>query len=150
MLRLGDGPWLLLESPFGPTGPELERVVGDLLGRGHRILLAHPERSPALRDHPRRLRALVELGAGCSITAGALEGRFGSAAAWSALELLRDGLVLSVDSDAHDAEHRPPGLTAGIAAAAERLPSVAAAAELLTTANGAAIVAGAPLPSESA
>ena len=77
LLRLGDGPWLLLESPFGPAGPELERVVGDLLGRGHRILLAHPERSPALRDHPRRLRALAELGVGCSITAGALEGRFG-------------------------------------------------------------------------
>lgn len=51
-LRLGGGPWLLLECPYGAAGPELERVVGDLIDRGHRILLAHPERSPALRDRP--------------------------------------------------------------------------------------------------
>ena len=148
-LRLGGGPWLLLESPFGAAGPELERVVDDLMARGHRILLAHPERSPALRDRPQRLRALVERGARCSITAASLEGRFGPAAQWSALELLRSGLGHSVDSDAHDAYGRPPGLRDGMAAAIARLPGLEAEAERLTTAAGAAILAGDPLPGET-
>lgn len=142
-LHLGGGPWLLLESPYGAAGPELERVVDELLGRGHRILLAHPERSPALRDRPRRLRELVDDGVRCSVTAASLEGRFGAQAQWSALELLREGLAHSVDSDAHDAHARPPGLAAGIAAALDRLPALDV--DALTTSNGAAIIEGGAL-----
>jgi protein-tyrosine phosphatase len=149
-LRLGGGPWLLLESPYGAAGPELERVVGDLIDRGHRILLAHPERSPALRDRPQRLQALVEQGVRCSITAASLEGRFGLPAQWSSLELLRAGLAHSVDSDAHDVVARPPGLAAGMAAAVARLPALEAKAERLTASVGAAILAGDPLPGEPA
>jgi protein-tyrosine phosphatase len=145
-LSLGDGPWLLLESPYGAAGPELERVVDGLLGRGHQILLAHPERSPALRDRPQRLRSLVERGVCCSITAASLEGRFGQAAQWSALELVRSGLAHSVDSDAHDAVNRPPGLYAGMAAAVERLPALEAEVERLTATTPAAMLAGEPLP----
>lgn len=144
-LHLGDGPWLLLESPYGAAGPELERVVEDLLERGHLILLAHPERSPALRDHPRRLRELVDRGVRCSVTAASLEGRFGPPAQWSALELLRGGMAHSVDSDAHDTRMRPPGLGGGMQAAIARLPMLEAQAERLTTTTGAAILDGAPL-----
>ena len=105
-------------------------------------MLAHPERSPALRDRPRRLRALVERGVRCSITAASLEGRFGPAPQWSSLELLRDGLAHSIDSDAHDAQLRPPGLRAGVAAAVARLPAIEAATERLTTSVAAAMLAG--------
>lgn len=132
-LRLGGGPYLLLESPFGPVGPELERSVDELMARGHSILLAHPERSTAFRDHPLRLRRLVARGVRCSITAGAFEARFGDATRWFALELLRDGLVHSIDSDAHDAELRPPGLRAGIVAAARHVPALEHDADRLTT-----------------
>jgi protein-tyrosine phosphatase len=145
-LHLGDGPWLLLECPLEPAGMELERAVEALMERGHEILLAHPERSPSLRDRPARLRALVERGARCSITAAALEGRFGPAAGWSALELLRAGLVHSIDSDAHHATGRPPGLEGGVRAALERLPALAGTMRRLTTDIPAAILAGEPLP----
>jgi protein-tyrosine phosphatase len=113
--------------------------------RGYRVLLAHPERAPAFLARPQRLRALVESGALCSITASALEGRFGDAARWFGLELLRDGLVHSVDSDAHDAVGRPPGLSAGIAAAAAVLPAIAERAGWLTREAPAALLADAPL-----
>ena len=69
-----------------------------------------------------RLRALVEQGALCSITAGAFSGRFGQGPRWFALELMRDGLVHSVDSDAHNLLGRPPGLREGLLDAAETLP----------------------------
>ncbi len=41
-LALGGGPYLLVESPFSPAIGAFEPLVLDLLGRGHRVLLAHP------------------------------------------------------------------------------------------------------------
>jgi len=146
-LTLGDSSCLLLESPLAPVvGAVFERCVDELQGRGYRILLAHPERAPAFLARPGRLRALVEAGALCSVTAGALTGSFGAAPGWYALELLRDGLVHSVDSDAHHATGRPPGLRQGLQAAAEKLPELTARAGWLTTEAPAALLADAPLP----
>jgi len=143
-LTLGDSSCLLLESPLTPAvGPVFERCVEDLQGRGYRVLLAHPERAPAFLSRPQRLQALVEGGALVSITASALEGRFGQAARWYGLELLRDGLVHSVDSDAHDAVGRPPGLNAGMAAAGAVLPGINTAR--LTREVPAALLADDPL-----
>jgi protein-tyrosine phosphatase len=45
-----------------------------------------------------------------SITAGALVGRFGGTVERYAHELVRDGLVHNVASDAHDTRRRPPGM----------------------------------------
>jgi protein-tyrosine phosphatase len=146
-LALGGRRYLLLESPHEPAGALLERTVSDLLARGHGILLAHPERSPVFQDRPARLRELVGEGALTSITAGALEGHFGAASQWFALELLRDGLVHSLASDAHHVVGRPPGLQAGLAAAAQHLPAVIDQARWLTYDAPAAILAGeAPPP----
>ena len=145
-LSLGGGPYLLVESPYEPMGLELERTLSALAERGYGIVLAHPERCPAFLDRPQRLRALIERGALCSVTAGALSGRFGGASRWFALELLRDGLAHSVDSDAHDVAGRPPGLRAGLAAAAEQLPGLDAVVPWLAEAMPAAILAGDPLP----
>jgi protein-tyrosine phosphatase len=144
-LTLGGGSCLLLEAPLEPVvGPEFERCAELLWDRGYRLLLAHPERAPAFRDDPRRLHALVEAGACCSVTAASLAGGFGDAARWFGLELVRDGFAHSVDSDAHHAKLRPPGLQQGLAAAAAVLPSLRA--EWLAHDVPAALLAGGPLP----
>jgi protein-tyrosine phosphatase len=145
-LALGHGDNLLLETPHGPAGDAFERTVDDLMARGYGIVLAHPERSPAFQDRPTRLRGLVSAGALCCVTSGALEGHFGAASQWFGLELLRDGLVHAVASDAHAATGRPPGLRAGLVAAASHLPGIAAQTRWLTTDGPAAILAGEPLP----
>jgi protein-tyrosine phosphatase len=145
-LSLGGGPYLLIESPFEPIGPELERTLASLRERGHGVVLAHPERCPAFLDRPQRLRALVDAGMLCSVTAGALAGRFGAASRWFALELLRDGLAHSVDSDAHDAARRPPGLREGLAAAAAQLPGLERLVPWLAETMPDAILNGDPLP----
>ena len=146
-LCLGSSACLLLETPLEPViGPQFERCAEMLWERGYRVLLAHPERAPAFRDDPRRLRALVERGALCSVTAASLAGGFGSAARFFGLELVRDGLAHSVDSDAHHAELRPPGLGEGLAAAVAMVPAVAARAEWLATELPAALLADQQLP----
>lgn len=115
-LRLGGGPWLLVECPLGPA-PGLEQGLGVLRMQGHRIVLAHPERCPDFQREPQRLAELVTLGMVTAVTASAFTGHFGKTVQRFAFELLRRGLVHSVASDAHDAVRRPPALASELAKA---------------------------------
>ncbi len=140
-LGLGGGPWLLVEPPFTAVAVGLESIVSRLQRQGHRVVLAHPERSPALQGDLRTLRALADGGVVLSITAGALTGDFGSTVRRFALELAREGLIHNVTSDAHDSVKRPPRL-----AAAVEQDGLAPLAEWLTELVPAAIIAGEELP----
>jgi protein-tyrosine phosphatase len=146
-LALGGGPYLLVESPFSPVVGDFEPIVLDLLMRGHRVLLAHPERCPAFQRDPARLERLVDGGVLVQITAGSMAGGFGSTVRRFTAALLRDGLVHAVASDAHDAVKRPPGLNFGFTAIEHReLPGIGAHQAWLTEAAPRAILDGAPLP----
>lgn len=140
-LALGDGPWLLVEPPFSPSIAGIEAVIDSLLLGGHRLLLAHPERSPSLARDPERLRPYVDAGMLCQVTAGSLTGDFGRTVQKAARQMVDGGLAQVLASDAHDVARRPPGLTE--AAATLHDPELAA---WLTTAVPAAIVAGEPIP----
>jgi protein-tyrosine phosphatase len=108
------GGWLLIEPPFTPVVTGLDSLIYSLQRDGYRILLAHPERAGAFHRDRAMLEALVAAGVYTSITAGSLVGRFGKPVRRFALELVRDGLVHNVASDAHDAVRRPPGVAAEI------------------------------------
>jgi protein-tyrosine phosphatase len=99
-LTLGDGPWILLECPFSPVASTLYLLVRDLQRRGFRVLLAHPERSPAFQSEPTRLARLIDSGALAQVTAGAVVGDFGAAVRRTALRFLEAGLVQVLASDA--------------------------------------------------
>ena len=107
---LGGGSWLLVEPPFTEVATGLDSIVRDLLRRGHRVLLAHPERCHALRRDPRMLESLIRDGVLTSITAGSLVGHFGSEVRRFSQQLARDGMIHNVASDAHDHSQRPPGI----------------------------------------
>jgi protein-tyrosine phosphatase len=107
-LRLGGGPWLLVEPPTASVEADVEGLVMALLDQGHRVLLAHPERCPAFRRDPGTLASLVGEGVLASVTTASLRGHFGEEVARFALELLRSELVQNVASDAHHHELRPP------------------------------------------
>src|SRR3954454_24032068 len=109
-LALGGGPWLLVESPLTPSAGRFDHALHHLQSRGHRILLAHPERCPAFQREPERLASLVHAGMLTSITAGALVGRFGTTVQRYAHELVTDELVHNVAPDPHDTRGRPPGM----------------------------------------
>src|SRR5262249_34864549 len=103
-LSLGGGGWLLLECPLtmalSPGFPALARM---LASRGHRILLAHPERCPAFLQSPTLLEELVADGMLAQVTARSLRNRFGKAAQAAALRWTDQGLVHVVASDGHGA-----------------------------------------------
>lgn len=140
-LRLGGGPWLLVEAPLSPaaTGVDaLFRAVGD---RGHRILVAHPERCPDFQRRPEALRGLVEDGMLVQVTAGAFAGRFGNTVRRFALELAAERLVHDVASDAHGPHGRAPSLRPELEGAGLRAWTV-----WLTEGVPAALLAGTELP----
>jgi len=139
-LALGGGPWLLIEAPLRP-GVALMPTVRALLDRGHRVLIAHPERSPLLQRDPEALHALVHAGAATQITAASFAGHFGRTVRDYAEQMLEAGLVHSVASDAHDTSRRPPGIAEPLAAA-----GLAELTPLLAHEVPAAILAGDPLP----
>ena len=145
-LRLGAGDWLLAEAPLGAAAVGFDSALHALAGGGHRIVLAHPERSPLFHSEPELLRRFVAGGMLTSVTAGALAGRFGSTVKRFALWMLEEDLVHNVASDAHDARRRPPGLRAGLEAAEAELPGVVERAEWMTVSVPDAILAGKPIP----
>jgi protein-tyrosine phosphatase len=145
-LGLGGGEWLLAECPLSANAMGFDAALLAIAGRGHRIVLAHPERSPMLQKDPELLRRLVGDGMLTSITAGALLGRFGSTVKRFALWMLEEDLVHNVASDAHDARRRPPGMREALAAADAELPGVAERVEWLTLSVPRAILDGGSIP----
>lgn len=136
-LRLGASAWLLIEPPFTPVATGLHETVLGLQDRGHRVLLAHPERCPAIQRDPGLLESLVAAGVLTSVTAGSLAGRFGEQVRRFALSLFEQGLVHNVASDAHDDVDRAPGMAQEIERA-----GLGALTDWLTAAVPAAILEG--------
>lgn len=142
MLCLGSGDYLLVESPYRSIDIDLEGIVWDLQSRGFKPVLAHPERCPIFQRDPDRLARLVNGGVLCSITAASLAGRFGSTVRRFSLELMYDGLVHDVASDAHDHLHRPPDLLDGFESAEADIPGIRGQANWFTVTAPVAIVTG--------
>lgn len=140
-LRLGHGPYLLVECPFTPSAVGFEFLLEALLARGNQILLAHPERSPAFQHEPDLLERLVARGMLAQVTAGSLSGGFGRTVRDFAHRLVRDGLVHVIASDAHSVDRRPPSILDALDE-----EGYAAQAGWFTDAVPSAILDGSPIP----
>lgn len=145
-LRLGGGDWLLVECPLSVAAIGFDQVLYELQARGHRVVLAHPERSPALHREPHKVEALVGAGMLAQITAGSLTGQFGSTVKRFTHELIEQGLVHNLASDAHDAIRRPPAIAAAIEAVCDELQGAELHAQWWTRDVPEAILGGAPIP----
>jgi protein-tyrosine phosphatase len=140
-LALGEGPWLLLECPLSRAlAAGFPTAARGLARRGHRVLLAHPERSPVFQRDPDALEDLVAEGMLTQVTAGALTGRFGRTVRDFARRLVGAGLVHVVASDAHGRD-RPVSIAAELDAA-----GLAELAPWLADAVPAALLAGSEPP----
>ncbi len=141
-ITLGGTDCLLLECPFTDAGDLVANLVAHLQGLGFRILLGHPERSPAFLRAPDRLAELVAHGAYAEVTAGALIGAFGRTVRRGAWTLVERELVHVLASDAHDAIKRPPLAPDALVQAGLS----AALVEHLTVTAPAALLAGEEVP----
>ena len=145
-LCLGEGRYVLVESPYTRAPSLLETALSSLRRRGFRPVLAHPERSVTfLRDRP-RLEALIERGVLCSVTAMSVEGAFGTEIREFTMDLLASGLVHNIASDAHDARRRAPGFGPALERMKETLDGAAEGAGWFVEDAPRAICEGRELP----
>ena len=96
-VALGDGNWILLEPAPGPLDESLLRRVAHLADRGHRTIVAHPERHLSA-DMFERMAALVAEGALIQATADFF---LRENMAKGMLAMAERGLVHVLSSDAH-------------------------------------------------
>jgi protein-tyrosine phosphatase len=140
-VALGGGAWILLEPAPGPLGASLTRRVELLAERGHRALIAHPERHLSA-DMFKRIEQLIEVGALIQATADYFLREEMSA---GMLALASAGLVHVLSSDAHSSHGGRP---VHISAALERLAGLETLAphlDWITETAPRAIVTGEPL-----
>jgi protein-tyrosine phosphatase len=103
-VALGAGRWILLEPAPGPLSDTLIARVGHLAERGHRALIAHPERHLSA-DMYERIAALINEGALVQATADFfLRERFADGMRM----LAEQGLVHVLSSDAHSSHGGRP------------------------------------------
>ncbi len=138
LLALGGGSYVLLELPWTSATSGALSALSAFAGRGYRIVLAHPERSPMLQRDDGLVAELVQSGALCCLDVGSLTERSDRRTRSMAWKLLADGLVHAIASDCHDAERRPPRL----ASVLERAGLHADQIDYFTRQAPAAILAG--------
>lgn len=112
LLTLGDsGRYLLVELPADFIPQYTGRVIFELLIQGVVPVVAHPERNAGFIKDPSLLYELIARGALTQVTAGSINGRFGSGAAAAARLFLEHGCAHFIASDAHSPRGRAPVLT---------------------------------------
>ncbi len=145
-LCLGEGCYLLVETPHTQAPSLLETALFDLQLRGFRPVLAHPERSITFLRDRARLERLVEHGIVCSVTAMSVAGGFGTAVKAYTLGMFGAGLVHNIASDAHDASRRPPGFLSALDVLEGAFDCSREELAWFTDGVGRAVVAGRELP----
>lgn len=139
------GVYVLIETPYGPLPPAFEdRLFDYVTVHDMRVVLAHPERSPAFQKDPKRLAALVNRGVLVQVTAPSMLSRRRSRSRKLAMRLISEELAHVIASDAHGpGAPRPPALDQAVQVAAGVNPR---RAEWMVTAAPAALLRGEPLP----
>ncbi|WOD10904.1 CpsB/CapC family capsule biosynthesis tyrosine phosphatase [Halopseudomonas laoshanensis] len=112
---------MLLEFPHGSIPFGAEQMTRWLLSRGVMPMIVHPERNKGFMQQPARLRPFIQQGCLLQLTAGSVAGSFGEPAQGLALDLIKQGVVTILASDAHNLVHRPPDMQPGLEVAMEIL-----------------------------
>jgi protein-tyrosine phosphatase len=102
--------YLLVEFPEVTLFQGIEQVFSNLMSVGLTPIVTHPERNHHLAADIPRLRRWVAKGIPLQITAQSLLGKFGPERTRWCFQMLNEGQVHFVASDAHDLVNRPPRL----------------------------------------
>lgn len=107
-LPLGPSHYYLLEPSFTDSAEALFHCLDQLLAQGRQIILAHPERIPAVRDMGFAIAELVRQGLKIQVNIGSLLGKFGADSKQAGLNLIAGNCAHYLASDAHGVESRKP------------------------------------------
>jgi protein-tyrosine phosphatase len=97
---------LLFDIPLQFIPPDLPETIFQLVRRKIIPIMAHPERNSQLQKEPHRLSDWMRLGCIMQMDAGSMTGEFGRACQRFSVQLLDQGAVQLIASDAHDCVQR--------------------------------------------
>ena len=141
---IGETRYLLVELSDFSIPPWVTTKLHELLLRGLRPIITHPERNMILQKRPEQVLQWAEMGCAVQITANSLSGRWGERASKISHWLLQRNAVHIVASDCHNVEGRPPVLSSARKVVEQEYG--AEVAQALVTDNPQAIVTGLDMP----
>lgn len=100
--------YLLVEFPDTLISTRMTEMFFEMMVAGMRPIITHPERNLTLQRTPERMTEWLAQGCLVQITANSLTGRFGKRAQEMGLQLIGQGRVHFLATDAHDLKSRPP------------------------------------------
>ncbi|MBG9982726.1 hypothetical protein HZY86_06335 [Aerococcaceae bacterium DSM 111020] len=110
-LSLDDsGKYYLIEFPWRSYPDYSEPYLQQLVDQGITPIIAHPERQRAFSEHPERLERLIDMGCIAQVTATSLVEPTHQRALDASYQMIRDGLIDVIASDAHHVIERPHNL----------------------------------------
>jgi protein-tyrosine phosphatase len=109
--KIADKNVLLLELPHSHMPQGYDKFIQWLAKQNIRVIIPHPERNRDIQSNLYYIQHLKQLGCDFQLTASSIEGEWGESAQAIALQMLKDGLVNYVASDAHSVKRRPPILS---------------------------------------
>ena len=93
---------MLFDIPLQLIPTDLPETIFQLVRRKITPIMAHPERNSQLQKEPHQLAEWIRLGCIMQMDAGSLTGAFGRTCQRFSTQLLSQGLIHLVASDAHD------------------------------------------------
>jgi len=111
---MADSGYVLLEFSPKDTWDYIKQGTYELLSGGYMPIIAHVERYEQAVSDIDRIRELCDMGAYIQINASSLLGEVGRPLKKVTKELMKQGLVAFIASDAHEDKKRTPELKAAI------------------------------------
>lgn len=113
LIPLAEQSYFLMETPFQKLPEGWESLTAQVMEKGFRILLAHPERCRQLNEHPEIFDRLIDAAVYLQVNAGAFTGEYGGSARNTAYYLADKRYIHCLATDAHDSSHRSPAQATG-------------------------------------
>lgn len=109
VVTLNNSRYLLTEFNFHAPAESISAKLRLIRRKGYIPVIAHPERYTAVQEHPGLVEYWFREGNLIQVNKGSILGRLGEGALQTSLQLLRQGLVHVIASDAHHPRLRPTG-----------------------------------------
>lgn len=103
---VGQGKYMLVEFQFHQLPDGYREIFFKLVMAGITPIVAHPERCKPIQRDLNVLRDLIQAGCVSQMDGGSLTGSLGSGSQQAAKDMLKQGLIHLIGSDAHDDQRR--------------------------------------------
>lgn len=110
LLSINNTQYVLVEFPMEEKTQNICRRIAEIQKMEYTIILAHPERYVSVQREPELAYYLEEEGCILQVNAYSLLGQFGTGGERISKQLLRDGIVGVIATDAHDSVYRKPSV----------------------------------------